>query len=106
MIEQAVKAHSGEAAGMPFAPYQPTGSHIPVNYELGDGPVGRCTSCHMTKTAKSGTWFKDSEGRVIQGDNTDHSFDVVLLEPGTDQPNACGSCHASFRTDSLPPGGD
>jgi len=106
LIEQAVKNHSGEAAGMPFAPYQPTESHIPVNFELGDGPVGRCTSCHMTKTAKSGTWFVDSAGRTIAGDNTDHSFQVVELEAGTDQPNACGSCHASFRTSSEPPGGD
>jgi hypothetical protein len=106
LIENAVKAHSGEAAGMPFAPYQPTESHIPVNYDLGDGPVGRCTSCHMTKTAKSGTWFYDDAGRVIEGDNTDHSFQVVEIQAGTDQPNTCGSCHASFRTDSLPPGGD
>ena len=106
IIEQAVKAHSGERAGMPLAPYTPEESHIPQNYVFGDGPVGRCTSCHMTKTAKSGTWFRDIEGRVIQGDNTDHSFEVVEIEPGTDQPNACGSCHASFRTDALPPGGD
>lgn len=106
LIEQAVKAHSGEAAGMPFAPYQPTESHIPVNFELGDGPVGRCTSCHMTKTAKSGTWFVDADGKTIAGDNTDHSFQVVPLEAGTDQPNACGACHASFRTSSIPPGGD
>ncbi len=106
LIENAVRAHSGEAAGMPFAPYQPTESHIPVNYELGDGPVGRCTSCHMTKTAKSGTWFVDADGKTIAGDNTDHSFQVVALEAGTDQPNACGSCHASFRTSSIPPGGD
>ncbi len=106
VIEQAVKNHSGEAAGMPFAPYQPTESHIPVNYELGDGPVGRCTSCHMTKTAKSGTWFVDADGKTIAGDNTDHSFQVVELQAGTDQPNACGACHASFRTSSIPPGGD
>lgn len=106
LIEQAVKAHSGQEAGMPFAPYAPTESHIPVNYELGDGPVGRCTSCHMTKTAKSGTWFDDADGRRIAGDNTDHSFEVVEIQPGTDQPNACGSCHASFRTSSEPPGGD
>jgi len=106
LIENAVKAHSGEAAGMPFAPYQPTESHIPANFDLGDGPVGRCTSCHMTKTAKSATWFYDDAGRVIAGDNTDHSFKVAEIQSGTDQPNACGSCHASFRTDSLPPGGD
>jgi len=106
VIEQAVKNHSGEEAGMPFAPYTPTQSHIPQNYELGDGPVGRCTSCHMTKTAKSGTWFVDADGLAISGDNTDHSFQVVEIQPGTDQPNACGACHSSFRTSSEPPGGD
>ncbi len=106
MVEQAVKTHSGEAAGMPFAPYDPDESHIPQNYALGEGPLGRCTSCHMTKTAKSGTWFVDADGLTIAGDNTDHSFQVVEIEPGTDQPNACGSCHSSFRTSSIPPGGD
>ena len=106
LVEQAVKTHSGEVAGMPLAPYLPENSHIPSNYQLGEGPVGRCTSCHMTKTAKSGTWFDDADGRRIAGDNTDHSFGIVDIQPGTDQPNTCGSCHASFRTSSLPPGGD
>lgn len=106
IIEQAVKAHNGTVAGMPLAPYVPEGSHIPVNFQLGDGPVGRCTSCHMTKTAKSATWFDDADGLRIAGDNSDHSFEVVLIQPGTDQPNACGSCHASFRTSSEPPGVD
>ena len=106
LIEQAVKAHSGQVAGMPLAPYLPEESHIPADYLLGEGPVGRCTSCHMTKTAKSGTWFTDSDGRRIEGDNTDHSFHIVDIQPGTDQPNTCGSCHSSFRTSSEPPGGD
>ena len=106
LVEQAVKVHSGEVAGMPLAPYLPENSHIPVNYQLGEGPVGRCSSCHMTKTAKSGSWFTDADGRRIAGDNTDHSFHIVDIQPGTDQPNTCGSCHASFRTSSAPPGGD
>ncbi len=106
LIEQAVKAHSGERAGMPLAPYLPEESAIPANYQLGEGPVGRCTSCHMTKTAKSGTWFDDADGLRIEGDNTDHSFRIVDIQPGTDQPNTCGRCHASFRTSSAPPGGD
>ena len=106
IIEQAVKAHSGQAAGMPLAPYQPEESHIPQNYLLGEGPVGRCTACHMTKTAKSGTWFSDEEGFIIEGDNSNHSFEIVPIEPGTDQPNTCGSCHQGFRTSSEPPGGD
>ena len=106
LVEQAVKVHSGEVAGMPLAPYLPEESHIPENYQLGEGPVGRCASCHMTKTAKSGAWFADADGLRIEGDNSNHSFGIVPIQPGTDQPNTCGSCHASFRTSSEPPGGD
>jgi len=106
LVEQAVKSHSGEAAGMPLAPYLPENSHIPENFLLGEGPVGRCTSCHMTKTAKSGSWFIDDDGGYIAGDNSDHSFDVVTIQPNTNQPNTCGACHASFRTKVEAPGGD
>ena len=106
LVEQAVKAHSGERAGMPLAPYQPEESVIPENYQLGEGPVGRCTSCHMAKTAKSATWFDDPDGLRIEGDASSHVFDIVSIQPGTDQPNACGKCHSTFRTSSAPPGGD
>ena len=107
LVEQAVKAHSGQVAAMPLAPYQPEESVIPANYALGEGPVGRCTACHMTKTAKSGSWFADSGGLRIEGDVSNHQFDIVDIEPGTDQPNTCGKCHEGFRTTSAePPGGD
>ncbi len=106
MIATAVKAHNGSVAGMPFAPYLPEQSHIPENYSLGEGPVGRCAACHMTKTAKSATWFVDSEGRTIEGDASNHRFDIVEIQPNTDQPNTCGSCHESFRTIAEPPGVD
>ena len=107
LVEQAVKAHSGEAAGMPIAPYLPEESVIPANYGFGEGPVGRCTACHMTKTAKSATWFDDPSGLRIEGDASSHVFDIVLPAPGTDQPNACGKCHGFFRTEEpTPPGED
>lgn len=107
LVEQAVKNHSGESAGMPLAPYLPEESVLPRNYQLGEGPVGRCTSCHMTKTAKSGSWFADPDGLRIEGDVSNHIFDIVAIQPGTDQPNSCGKCHSSFRTTSAePPGGD
>jgi hypothetical protein len=107
LVEQAVKAHSGEVAAMPLAPYVPEGSVIPANYQIGEGPVGRCTACHMTKTAKSGSWYDDPDGLRIEGDVSNHRFDIVPLEPGTDQPNTCGKCHSGFRTTSAePPGGD
>jgi len=107
LVEQAVKSHSGERAGMPLAPYLPEESVLPSNYQLGEGPVGRCTSCHMTKTAKSGSWFADPDGLRIEGDVSNHIFDIVEIQPGTDQPNSCGKCHSSFRTTSAePPGGD
>ena len=105
LVEQAVKNHSGEAAGMPLAPYQPEESVIVDNYQLGEGPVGRCTSCHMTKTAKSGSWYTDPDGLRIEGDVSNHIFDIVAIEPGTDQPNSCGKCHSSFRTTSEEPAG-
>jgi len=106
IVEMAVKAHTGQVAGMPLAPYLPEQSHIPENYQLGEGPVGRCASCHLTKTAKSATWFDDFDGFRIEGDNSNHSFEIVDIHPGTDQPNTCGSCHETFRTSSEPPGGD
>lgn len=95
LVAQSVKAHSGQAAGMPLAPYQPEESAIPQNYLLGQGPVGRCTSCHMTKTAKSATWFDDAEGLKIEGDASNHSFEIVDIQAGTDEPNSCGKCHDS-----------
>jgi len=105
LVEQAVKNHSGESAGMPLAPYLPEDSVIPQNYQLGEGPVGRCTSCHMTKTAKSGSWFADPDGLRIEGDTSNHIFDIVAIQAGTDQPNSCGKCHSSFRTTSEEPAG-
>ena len=60
----------------------------------------------MTKTAKSATWFDDADGLRIEGDASNHAFDIVALQPGTDQPNTCGKCHEGFRTSSEPAGGD
>jgi predicted CXXCH cytochrome family protein len=77
------------------------------------GPVGRCTSCHMPKTASSRSRFiHDSvdaagqpSGRRIAGDISSHVFDIIT--PATSQsvflnnatnnqlPNSCGSCHNS-----------
>ena len=59
----------------------------------------------MTKTAKSGSWYTDPDGLRIEGDVSNHIFDIVPIEPGTDQPNACGKCHSSFRTTSEEPAG-
>ena len=57
---------------MPLAPYEPESSHIPEAYLLGEGPVGRCASCHMAKTAKKGPyhvpvcWVKDfGQGKAM-----------------------------------------
>jgi len=106
LVEQAVKTHSGEVAGTPPAPYQPEDSVILENYQIGERPVGRCTACHMTKTAKSATWFDDPDGLRIEGDASSHVFDIVEIQPGTDQRNSYGKCHDSFRTASAPPGDD
>ena len=74
-------------------------------------PVGRCTSCHMAKTPKSGGWTTSefTDGGVTYkalraGDQASHVFDVIwpsasaaLDKPGASygdiMPNACGGCH-------------
>ena len=101
----AVSEHMLEEAGMGVAAYNP----------LNDSqPIGRCASCHMPKTAKSGGWTTglDAEGNtaLVEGDQGSHVFDVVwpyessfLWQPaGADtdiMPNSCGGtgCHAGAR---------
>lgn len=44
-------------------------------------PVGRCTSCHMPKLAKSGGYVTDVDSKgnkvILQGDQASHAFDIV-----------------------------
>ena len=103
LIADTVVAHMNEEANMGlFVLYDPEG----------EPGVGRCSSCHMAPTAKSGGWtmgpdqFGDSA--LVHGDQPGHRFDIISpqiseqmaqdAESDTDvMPNSCGRCHARYR---------
>ena len=102
-IARAVGDHMQDQVGMGAAFYAPLDDAL---------PVGRCSSCHMARTAKSGNYTTglDASGStaLVMGDQGSHVFDVVwpagaaaLWEPGVADtaimPNACGRCHAGSR---------
>lgn len=104
LIASAVSAHMLDKAGMP-AYFDPTGVASGM-------PVGRCSSCHMAKTAFTGTYFSglDGSGRManVIGDVTAHTFRVAWPDMSLAtwaaattwdgvMPNACGSCHTVYR---------
>ncbi len=105
VVATSVNAHMQSRAGMP-AYFDPAGS---VNGQ----PVGRCSSCHMMKTAWTSNFLfsgPDANGKTadVSGDVSSHSFQVAdaqaaaLGVPGATtwqaiMPNACGSCHAQYR---------
>jgi len=71
-IANVVSAHMADKAKMSNARYQPTNEAL---------PVGRCTTCHMPKVAKSGGYVTglDENGNeaLIEGDEASHVFDVI-----------------------------
>jgi len=71
LIANTVGKHMFDKAKM-IASYQPLNDAL---------PVGRCTSCHMAKLAKSGGYVTgvDAKGNraIIAGDQSNHGFDVV-----------------------------
>ena len=102
-VALAVGWHMQETAGMGMAAYNPTNDEM---------PVGRCASCHMPKTAKSGgyTTGVDASGAsaLVEGDQGSHVFDIIwpaqsaVLKSSTSSdndimPNSCGSCHPGAR---------
>lgn len=104
IIAASVNGHMMDAAKMP-AYFDPTGA-------VSGMPVGRCSSCHMARTAFTGTFFSslDATGRTanVIGDVTSHTFKVAWPDASLAtwtgaatwdavMPNACGSCHASYR---------
>ena len=82
----------------------------PLNEAL---PVGRCQSCHMPRTAKSGGYTTGVDGlgmsALIEADQGSHVFDIIwpwqsfILKKssgGADtdiMPNSCGKCHEGAR---------
>jgi hypothetical protein len=104
VVADAVNAHMLAKAGMP-AYFDPMGA-------VSGQPVGRCSSCHMAKTAITATFFAgpDASGRManIAGDTASHTFRVAWPQDAIASanaatswdgvmPNACGSCHAQYR---------
>lgn len=103
-LNNGVGGHMGDEVGMALAAYEPLNDAM---------PVGRCASCHMPRTAKSGGWTTglDALGRtaLVEGDQGSHVFDVVWpaqsaalrrMSGGSDtniMPNSCGGCHEGAR---------
>jgi hypothetical protein len=100
----AVNAHRQAQAGIP-AYFDPTGS---VNGQA----VGRCSSCHMMKTAWTSNFLLSGPDANVNtadasGDVSSHGFQVATVQaaalgvPGATtwqaiMPNACGSCHIQY----------
>jgi hypothetical protein len=105
VVATAVNAHMLGKAGMP-AYFDPSGN-------INGQPVGRCSSCHMMKTAWTSNFLfsgPDASGMTadLSGDVSSHIFKVAdaqaasLSVPGAAtwdavMPNACGSCHVQYR---------
>ncbi len=102
-VALAVNAHMIAQAAMP-AYYDPTGT-------IGT-PVGRCSSCHMAKTAFTAQFYSgvDGSGKTanVIGDVSAHTFRVAwpdmslaTVESASSwdgvMPNACGACHSVYR---------
>ncbi|MBN1420503.1 MAG: hypothetical protein JXP34_17120 [Planctomycetes bacterium] len=76
----------------------------------GYGGMGRCTVCHMPKTAKSAQWILDVEGFVIEGDIASHTFHTIspatsrgMAEAGrTPVPDSCVPCHRGLQLGAWP----
>lgn len=70
-VGNAVGQHMLAKANM-MANYDPTNEAM---------PVGRCTSCHMPKVAKSGGYWTGTDANgaatIIEGDEASHVFDII-----------------------------
>ena len=57
-----------------------------------NGPIGRCSSCHMPKLAKSGGYYNDTDAAgllaLVESDQASHTFDVIM--PSTTPPLGSG----------------
>jgi hypothetical protein len=103
LVASTVTAHM-VAKSACTAPYDPTGTS--------GAPTGRCGTCHMAKTAFTGTYFSglDANGKTanVMGDVSSHTFAVATPDQSLAtlagasswdgvMPNGCGSCHVGDR---------
>jgi predicted CXXCH cytochrome family protein len=107
----AVSAHISEYMVAGYDPANEGGLGVIDGFDYSDAGVGRCTGCHMPKTAASQSRFvheqvstgQQPSGPRIRGDISSHVFDAIwpavseslyLTETTNRQiPNSCGSCH-------------
>ncbi|MDO8739522.1 cytochrome c3 family protein [Candidatus Deferrimicrobium sp.] len=100
-------------------------ANMDVPIDLGGTGAGRCTACHMPKTARSAAYtssFLDADGKQ-KGDIRSHTMKVVLPNTNvrdvtstffntsatdnsvsTSMPNGCSACHKASDTSSTTPG--
>lgn len=103
-VAGSVGTHMQDKVNMGVAAYNPLNE---------TNPVGRCQSCHMPKTGKSGGYTTGVDGSgataLIEGDQGSHKFDIIWpaqsaalkkSSGGADtdiMPNSCGKCHEGAR---------
>ena len=103
-IAEAVVEHMNDEANM---------GHFVVYDPATEPGVGRCSTCHMPQTGKSGgyTTALDEFGNsaLVGGDQASHRFDIIAPQvskamvagaAGSDtkvMPNSCGKCHSRYR---------
>jgi len=117
--EQEALAVSSHMSGLAYMSvgYNPVNAPADVDglLQIATGGVGRCTTCHMPKTAASQSRFvhegvnattMQPSGARIRGDISSHYFDIIW--PATSESvlinftsnnlvsNSCGSCHNSL----------
>lgn len=98
-VETAVLAHMGTEAVMGTVAYDPEGTG-----------VGRCSKCHMPRTASSAIRTAIGLGNILEGDIHSHTFNflwpsVNTLVPGNGSEMASGcyasGCHSDDPADPL-----
>jgi hypothetical protein len=103
VVQTAVLAHMGEQAVMGDA-------HIASLYDPGGTGVGRCSKCHMPRTASSAIRTAIGLGDIKEGDIHAHTFNflwpsVNTLVPGNGSEMASGcyasACHNDDPADPL-----
>ncbi len=90
-LKNAVLDHMGEEAVMR--------DEDEITYDPEGTGVGRCTKCHMPKTAKTAADWLDDEAGFDKGDLHSHTFRVIFPNVnrvlGLTMTNSCTECHAT-----------
>lgn len=83
-----VEKHISDMTGtLQMAPYDPEGS-----------AMGRCTRCHMPRTARSASWslaLETGTRQYREGDISSHTFDIMATESVNDMGDAMGAANTT-----------